>query len=62
MSGAQNLPEKILGIYASEEKAIQRCLREPSYSTFKWLQEKTQKNYWHNNLGLYVKVKDYTVE
>lgn len=53
---------RILGLYSSEDKAVERCLKEPSYSTFKWQEVKSEKNYWHNSLGLFVKVKNYLVE
>ena len=59
---AEDGTTRLLGLFQTKEKAVRRCLNEPSYSTFKWIQDSTQINCWHNNLGLFVKVKECTVE
>jgi len=53
---------KILGVYSTEEKAINRCLKEPCFSHQGWRKESIEKNHWHNGYGLYTKVLESAIE
>lgn len=45
---------KLLGIFSTEEKAVERCLSEPTRTRQNWCYD--DKNTWHNGAGLVAKV------
>lgn len=53
--------ENILGLFYSKEKAILRCLSEPSFSRIGW-QNNGIEDEWDNGLGLQTFIKKMIVE
>lgn len=45
---------KFLGVFSTEEKAIDCCLKEPTRTRQNWC--KDAENTWHNGAGLMTKV------
>jgi hypothetical protein len=45
---------KFLGVFSTEEKAIERCLKEPTRTRREWSAD--SQNTWHNGAGLVTKV------
>lgn len=50
----QNQILKLLGIFTSRDKAVKRCLSEPTRTRQAWCVD--SQNAWHNGAGLTAKV------
>jgi len=54
---------KILGVFSSEEAAVGRCLRHPTYVWgAAWIKDNNLKNRWTNGETLFVKVEEHDIE
>lgn len=50
---------EILGVFSSREKAVDCCLKQPSFTRQSWRYD--DSNSWCNGHGLYVKIVEFNV-